>query len=82
MHSLSVVLNPPIQVVLLDIIMNPEKQLMYFGNCCLNLSCYSYKHNRQFCKPTFNCLLVHSFHHTFSYLRQGGLLYSKKHNRF
>jgi len=36
LHSTQVVLNPPIQVVLPDTIMNLEKKGMYLGNFCLN----------------------------------------------
>ena len=36
LHSTQVVLNPPVQAVLPDTTMNPDKKGMYFGNCCLN----------------------------------------------
>jgi len=36
LHSMQVVLNPPVQVVLPDTTMNPEKKGMYLGNFCLN----------------------------------------------
>ena len=36
LHSTQVVLNPPVQAVLTDMIMNPEKNGMYFGKFCLN----------------------------------------------
>jgi len=36
LHSTQVVLNHPVQAVLPDTTMNPEKKGMYFGYCCLN----------------------------------------------
>ena len=36
LHSTQVVLNHPVQAVLTDTIINPDKKCMHFRNCCLD----------------------------------------------